>query len=86
MKVQVLGSGCATCKKLYQIVKESIVEMEQDLELEYLTGNEGINRIIQLGAMNSPVLVVNNRIAMVGFSPDKEKLKAAIRKALEETK
>jgi small redox-active disulfide protein 2 len=81
MKVQVLGSGCPTCKKLFVIAQEAISEMSEDIELEYLTGVEGTSRIIELGAMSSPVLAVNNKIAMVGFSPDKEKIKAAITKA-----
>lgn len=81
MKVQVLGSGCPTCKKLFDITKEATSEMNDEIELEYLTGVEGTSRIIELGAMSSPVLAVNNKIAMVGFSPDKEKIKVAITKA-----
>lgn len=81
MKIQVLGSGCATCKKLFDITEEVVSEMDDNLELEYLTGIEGTSRIIELGAMSSPVLTVNNKIAMVGFSPDKQKIKDAIAKA-----
>jgi glutaredoxin len=81
MKVQVLGSGCPTCKKLYEITQSTLAEMDTQAELEYLTGNEGIQRILELGAMSSPVLVVDGEIAMLGFSADKEAIKAAIRKA-----
>lgn len=81
MKIQVLGSGCPTCKKLYNITQEVISEMNDDIELEYLTGFEGTSKIIDLGAVSSPVLTVNNKIAMIGFSPDKEKIKEAITKA-----
>ncbi|MCB9812767.1 MAG: thioredoxin family protein [Pseudomonadales bacterium] len=81
MKVQVLGSGCATCKKLFDITQEVTSKMSGHIELEYLTGVEGTSRIIELGAMSSPVLAVNNKTAMVGFSPDKEKIKKAIIKA-----
>lgn len=80
MKVEVLGSGCPTCKKLFDITQEVTSEMNEDIKLEYLTGFEGTSRIIELGAMSSPVLAVNNKVAMVGFSPDKEKIKAAITK------
>ncbi|NCO11893.1 MAG: thioredoxin family protein [Candidatus Pacebacteria bacterium CG_4_10_14_3_um_filter_34_15] len=82
MKVQVLGSGCPTCKKLFDITQQTIDEMDQDIELEYLTGIEGTSRIIELGAMSSPVLAVNNKIVMVGFTNDKEKIKTAITKNL----
>lgn len=81
MKVQVLGTGCPTCKKLFDVTKKATSEMNDEIELEYLTGVEGTSRIIELGAMSSPVLAVNNKIAMIGFSPDKEKIKAAITNA-----
>lgn len=86
MKLQVLGSGCPTCKKLYEIVQQTIVDMDQDFELEYLTGIEGTSRIIKLGAISSPVLVVDGKIALIGFSSDKEKIKTAIRTAHQESK
>lgn len=84
MKIQVLGSGCTTCKNLYEITQKAIKEMKLDTEVEYVTGNEGIQKIVELGAMSSPVLVVNDKIAMTGFSPDIEKIKEKIKVVLEE--
>ena len=81
MKIQVLGSGCPTCKKLYEITKKALAELGDDFELEYLTGVEGTQRIIELGAMSSPVLVVEDKIAMIGLTSDIEKIKEAIHKA-----
>jgi small redox-active disulfide protein 2 len=81
MKIQVLGSGCPTCKKLYEITQKAVAEMGIKEKVEYVSGQEGIQKIIELGAMSSPALAVNGRIAMVGFSPDIAKIKAAILKA-----
>jgi small redox-active disulfide protein 2 len=78
MKIQVLGSGCPTCKKLYESVLVALEELGIDEEVEYLTGNEGVQKIIQLGALGSPVLAINDKPAMVGFTPDTEKIKALI--------
>ncbi len=83
MKIQVLGSGCPTCKKLYDVTQQTLVENDVVAELEYLTGIEGTSRILELGAMSSPVLAVDNTIAMVGFTPDKKKIMAAITSASE---
>lgn len=83
MKIQVLGSGCATCKNLYEITKKAVNEMKLEAEVEYVTGNEGMQKIIELGAMSSPVLAVNDHIAMTGFTPDLEIIKEKIRKILE---
>jgi glutaredoxin len=78
MNIQVLGSGCPTCKKLYEITQKAALDMQLDTKVEYLTGAEGMQKIIELGAMSSPLLVVNNEIAMVGFSADIEKIKEKI--------
>ena len=78
MKIQVLGSGCSTCKKLFEITKETVSHMDVDTQVEYLAGSEGTQKIIQLGAMSSPVLAVNDQIAMTGFTPDKQKIIDAI--------
>lgn len=78
MKIQVLGSGCETCKKLCELVKNIVDEMGRGDEVEYLTGDEGTQAILELGAMSSPLLVVDGKVAMVGFIPDKNKVKAKI--------
>lgn len=82
MIIQVLGSGCMTCKNLYEITQKAVDEMRLNTKVEYITGNEGIQKIIELGAVSSPVLAVNGNIAMTGFTPDVEKIKSNIQKAL----
>lgn len=78
MKIQVLGSGCPTCQRLYELVRSIVEEMGGGDEVEYLTGDEGTQAIIELGAMSSPLLVVDGKIVMTGFIPDKNKVKAKI--------
>jgi glutaredoxin len=81
MKITVLGSGCPTCKKLYEITQKAVLEMGTNEKVEYISGQAAIQKIISLGAMSSPVLSVNGKIAMMGFTPDIAKIKAAIQKA-----
>jgi small redox-active disulfide protein 2 len=81
MKIQVLGSGCATCKRLHEITEKAVEELKLSDKVEYLTGNEGVQKIIELGSMTSPVLAINGKIAMVGFTPDIEKIKRLIQKS-----
>jgi small redox-active disulfide protein 2 len=83
MKIQVLGSGCSTCKHLFEITKKVIDEMGLVTEVEYITGDKGIQKMVELGAMSSPVLAVNDHIAMTGFTPDIETVKEKIKKALD---
>ncbi len=79
MKIQILGSGCPTCKNLFEITKKAVEEMGLNEKVEYLTGNEGIQRIIELGSVSSPVLAINDKIAMIGFTPNTEKIKSLIK-------
>jgi len=80
MKIAVYGSGCSTCKRMYELTKKAAEEINIEDKVEYVTGDKGIQKIIELGAMKSPVLVVNDKIAMLGFTPDISKIKEAIKK------
>lgn len=79
MKIQVLGSGCTTCKKLHEITQKAVGELGMKDEVEYLTGAEGMQAIIGMGVMQSPVLVVDGKAVMVGFTSDIEKIKRLIK-------
>ena len=83
MKIQVLGSGCPTCKKLYEMTKQAVEEAGLKEEVEYLTGQEGIQKIMEMGVMSSPVLAVDGKSVLTGFVDDVEKIKSLIQKSKE---
>lgn len=78
MKIQVLGSGCPTCQKLYEITQKAAKEMGLKEKVEYLSGSEGMQALIEIGSMTSPVLAVNGNVVMSGFTSDIEKIKKVI--------
>lgn len=78
MKIQVLGSGCPTCKNLYELTKTAVKELGIDAEVEYVSD---ISKIIELGVMQSPILTINGKIAMLG-SGNLEKIKETIKKSI----
>jgi len=75
MKIQVLGSGCPTCKKLFELTKKAVDDLGLKTEVEYTTD---IQKIIEMGLMQSPVLAIDDKPVMVGFVPDIEKIKEII--------
>jgi len=79
MKIQVLGSGCPTCKKLFELTKKAVAELKLKTEVEYITD---IQKIIEMGVMSSPVLAVNGKPILAGFVPDIEKIKKIIKDSL----
>ena len=72
MKIQVLGSGCSTCKSLYELTKKAVSDLGMQEEVEYITD---VSKIVEMGVMSSPVLAINGKPVMIGSVPDIEKLK-----------
>ncbi|MFA6272686.1 MAG: thioredoxin family protein [Patescibacteria group bacterium] len=75
MNIKVLGSGCPTCKKLYEITKQAVQELGLKTDVEYITD---IKKIIELGIMQSPVLVIDGKPIMTGSTSDVDKIKNLI--------
>lgn len=75
MKIQVLGSGCPTCKNLYQLTQTAVKELKIDAEVEYSTD---ISKIIELGVMVSPVMTIDGKVALTG-AHTLEKIKEVIK-------
>jgi small redox-active disulfide protein 2 len=80
MKIQVLGAGCASCKKLYELTCKIVEELKIDTKVDYITD---VSKIVEMGIMQSPVLTVNGKPIMIGFIPNKERVKDLIVKAIQ---
>lgn len=75
MQIQVLGSGCKTCKSLFELTQRALAELSMDDEVEYITD---VSKIIEMGIMTSPVLAINGKSVMEGSTTNIEKLKDII--------
>lgn len=73
MKIQVLGSGCSTCKNLFDLTEEAVKDLGREDTVEYITD---VSKIIEMGIMSSPVLVIDGKPVVIGFIPDIEKIKS----------
>jgi len=78
MKIQVLGSGCPTCKTLYKNVQDVVAKIGMDTEVEYSTD---IGEIVKLGAMSSPVFAIDGKIVAAGKVPNNDEIESALLKA-----
>ena len=63
MKVQVLGTGCAKCQKLYGEAEKAISEAGVEVELEKV---ESIDEIAAFGVAMTPGLVIDGEVKSVG--------------------
>ena len=70
--IQVLGSGCPTCKKLHELTRDAAKELNIATEVEY---SSDIQKLLDTGMMSSPVLVINGKAVLAGGLPSLEKIK-----------
>ncbi len=61
--IKVLGTGCATCKRLLADVNEMNTKNNWQAQVEYVTD---IADIVSYGVMNTPALMVDNAIILSG--------------------
>lgn len=73
--IQVFGLACPTCKKLFELTKRAVSQLNLGIEVEYIID---IQKIIDLGVMSSPVLVINGQVVLFGQLPNLDKLKEIV--------
>ncbi|MCZ7662639.1 MAG: thioredoxin family protein [Thermoleophilia bacterium] len=67
MDIRILGSGCANCKRLHQIVERSLAQTGTSATL---TKVEDIPTIMRYGVLSTPALVINEVVVSAGKVPD----------------
>jgi small redox-active disulfide protein 2 len=63
MKIEVLGTGCAKCKTLYENAKQALKESGKSAEVVKV---EDIPAIMKYGVMSTPALVVDGQVKFSG--------------------
>jgi len=71
-KLQILGTGCAKCKKLAENTEAAAKALGIVYELVKVTD---INEIMSFGVMMTPALAVDGQVKVVGKVPDPESIK-----------
>lgn len=78
MKIQILGTGCAKCKKLAETAETAAKELGLDYELVKVTE---IGDILDFGVMATPGLVVDGKVLSAGRVPTVEQVRALLQGA-----
>jgi small redox-active disulfide protein 2 len=74
-KVQVLGTGCPKCKKLFEVTQQAVKDLGIEAEV---TKVEDIDEIMKFGIMMTPALAVDGAVKVVGRIPKPDELKTMI--------
>lgn len=74
-KLQILGTGCAKCNKLVEIVEKTAQDNLESFEMEKVTE---IDRITSFHVMSTPALVVDGIVKASGRIPSLDEIKEMI--------
>lgn len=75
MKIEILGTGCAKCLKLEELVNEVVKESAVDAEISKV---KDIKKIMTYGVMTTPGLVVDGQVKIAGKMPTEEQIRGWI--------
>ncbi len=80
LTIKVLGSGCANCKRVEQIVHKVVDEMTLQAEIIKVTEYP---EIMKYNVMSTPGLVINEKIVSTGRIPTPAEVTTWLTNALE---
>jgi small redox-active disulfide protein 2 len=63
MKIEILGTGCAKCKKLYENAQQAVKDLDVNAEVVKV---EDIQDIMNAGVMMTPALAVDGDVKSTG--------------------
>jgi len=73
MKIEILGTGCAKCNKLEELVRTAVQEIGVNAEISKV---QDIKKIMGYGVMTTPALVVNDEVKVAGKLPTADQIKS----------
>ncbi|MDD4092572.1 MAG: thioredoxin family protein [Smithellaceae bacterium] len=71
MKIEILGTGCAKCHKLEELVRETVAMQGVSADISKV---EDIKKIMAYGVMTTPALVIDGKVKAAGKIPTAEQI------------
>ncbi len=71
-KIEILGPGCVRCKETYRIVQQAVETDHLDVDVEKV---ESIERMVELGLMATPGVVIDGKVVVYGRIPKLDEIR-----------
>ena len=75
IKIEVVGTGCAKCKRLYANADQAVKDLKISADIVKV---EDIGEIISRGVMLPPALFINGEVQSEGRIPDVNEIKTML--------
>ena len=72
MKIEVLGPGCTRCKETFRVVQHVVEQSGVTVEL---VKDESIDRMMQVGLLATPGVVIDGKVVVSGRIPKAEEVR-----------
>jgi small redox-active disulfide protein 2 len=79
MRIQVLGTGCPKCSKMYENVEQAVKDLGVCADIEKV---QDLKAIMNFGVMVTPALAIDGEVKVAGKVPSVDDIK----KMVQETK
>jgi small redox-active disulfide protein 2 len=74
-KIQILGTGCPKCKKLFEVTQKAVKDLGIDADVSKV---DDINEIMKFNVMMTPALAIDGEVKVAGRIPNPNELRALI--------
>lgn len=75
IKIEVLGTGCAKCKRLFANAEQAVKDLGITADVVKV---EDLDAIVESGVMMTPALFINGEIVSEGRVPDVNEIKSML--------
>ncbi len=72
LTIRILGPGCPACDRMEKTVREVLVELALEADLEHIDDSSEIEKA---GIIGTPALLVNGKVKSIGKIPSRNKIK-----------
>lgn len=79
LNIKILGSGCANCHKVEELAKQAMAQLAVEAQVEMVTD---VKEIMRYGVMNTPGIVINEKVVSMGRVPALSQMTTMITSAL----
>ena len=79
LSIKVLGSGCENCHKVETLAKQAVAQLAIDAQVELVMD---VQEIMRYGVMQTPGIVINDKVVSAGRIPALSQITTMITNAL----